>query len=237
MDSKSTVGCGPGHGPYDSNWKATLAVWLQQRTLTLPDYAVLCSLEIASLTIRQFVPFAKWYLDEYGETDSNQPPAWWKTSARRLVDDGLAVVVDRQLVDSLQQSAREGHTFGPVCGLPQIGTLDLSESGAKLLRECHRDVFTWVPEDCACHCAIRPGVSYFVGVTEEMVRDLVEGARTMMKVRREVESWFIGSWRDRWWRSFPNGYLISVECDPCFTERQPFLASWGNDRPNLIRRI
>jgi hypothetical protein len=130
-----------------------------------------------------------------------------------LIRLGYVAEVDARFLWEARRELASVPAMGPIVWLPHEGHIDLTLTGAMLIRDCLRTVFHWIPESMCCGCSVRPGVLYAVATSREFLLECVERPGSEHPSAKGREPIPIGAWRDRWWRLFDKGWLLEFPTD------------------------
>jgi len=124
---------------------------------------------------------------------------------------GWLQLIDEAALGGIVDELRKGRFLGPIYGLPGVGGIDFTETGAALWRrhsgrgphpdKTHPSVFTDVVHSKTSRY-FRSRKAALAGIEE---------AKQWGEVVSVTGPYLIGPWRAQWWRWFPEGYRIDVE--------------------------
>ncbi len=122
-------------------------------------------------------------------------------------------VIDEPARTRINDELRQGRVLGPIYGgLPEVGSVDFTESGADLLRRLserfrpdkefttYADYMDVVHEKTALF--FRSSAAAFAAITEN------RGQHNVVNVSDPIPT---GPWRAQWWRRFSEGFQVDIE--------------------------
>ncbi len=127
------------------------------------------------------------------------------------LNKGWLQVIDETVLDRIADELRAGRFLGPIYGLPSVGDVDFTATGAALW-ERFRDRPSRAERRApfAYSDVLREKTVRYFRTRTAAIAGAVE-ARSGDDVVSVTEPVPTGPWRAQWWRRFPAGYRIDVE--------------------------
>ncbi len=122
---------------------------------------------------------------------------------------GWLQVVGESFLIEITNELRAGHFLGPICGMPETGTVDFTPFGAELWQKlCHRWNSQRVPFAYTDTVHAKSAQYFRTLALAEEAAERTRGDEHVVCVSGPIP---IGPWRVEWWRRFEEGYRIDIE--------------------------
>ena len=124
---------------------------------------------------------------------------------------GSLQVIDESKLDRIKDDLRDKKILGPIYGLPELGAVDFTPSGAELWRRIcsscfrHADRKPFAYTDVVHVKTARYYRTRFAAMADIARRRDEDGVASMSSPS------FIGPWRAQWWRRFAEGWRVDVD--------------------------
>lgn len=118
-------------------------------------------------------------------------------------------IIDESALAKIADYIRANHLLGPIYGLPQLGTVDFTSTGAALWQQIVSHNSNDRPPFAYTDVVHEKSSRYFRTKANAIAEiDLVRADDDFATVSEPIP---IGPWRAQWWRRFPTGYRVEIE--------------------------
>lgn len=188
-----------------------IAVFRMRSRLDAHELSVLMSLLYISLPAEQLIRQASKEIvrGDHGESSSESE---CQDALARLLARGLVQEVSRRSLMGMQLIVHQQNILGPIVGWPKVGSIDMTEEGAKIARRIMRapafgpKIIGWG----ATRWINNHHVQVF-NISVKAIRDdlaeLLGNYRKEIQIARPVST---GPWLDRWWLRFRYGVCVDI---------------------------
>ena len=181
--------------------------FLQEQALTEPEFWLLRELDMTvPMSAERLI---RWTWQE-GEKTGAKQKSDLELALQSLIDRRLVLEIDESVLTAIKLLSLRSRLF-PLSSFPAVGDIDLSLSGAAVMKRWECLVFGPVPKGRAVRSLQNaPPFSVF-GTDKEAVSDFIECPDLSEDGTVQVgEITPCGPWSDRWWSTYSCGFVCQV---------------------------
>jgi hypothetical protein len=197
---------------------------LAELGMTRPESALFTAVYYGSTIPAAQLP-RRAVMEDYSEDGTRVTEEACRDALAACFAKGWLRVIDAAALAKIAEELAEGQFLGPIYGLPQVGDVDFTASGAQLFQrrfalcrsadlELHRRLFPHsglLTEPPTAYADVVRNKTFKYFKTKAAAFAAMEEARTEYDFVSASGPDPIGPWRVQWWRLFPEGYRIDID--------------------------